>query len=503
MAKVVLTADKSMMVSFPATLYAGFLSCLPKKSMPDFIYRRVLPPVLANEDGTTDFPVMSLRGVESICVNSGFNRKHVKISHPSYLTRTISSDTKIVGISAIDPLGIGPETTFWSSILSGEPHNRIKFKLLMQEVLRLKQKYHFKVVMGGPGAWQLASDELMDANGIDHVVLGEGENVIPNLFEGIISNENFSSRVHSGRIPEIDEVPPILGPTNSSIIEIARGCGRGCQFCAPSVSGRLRSFPIEKILADTKMYLKWKVETLTLHSEDSLRYGSKDFLADPDVLLELYKEVFAAGAKNVFLTHANLATFAYQPDVIQKLTKLLRAHGMPGYGAQVGLETGSARLATKHMRGKCLPLKPEDWPQVVKEGLKVAEDNRWISACTVLMGLPDEDDEDVKQTMQLIKEVDNRFAFYFPIFFVPIGTTPLKDQRKFIYEHASQYHWRLILQCWKHNVKYTCTAFDYATDGKYPVLRVSLRFGVKALYNVIQVVCSRMINRAISQEKNA
>jgi radical SAM superfamily enzyme YgiQ (UPF0313 family) len=260
-----------------------------------------------------------------------------------------------------------------------------------------------------------------------------------------------------------------------------------------------RSFPVEKIVADVKTYLKWNVDTITLHSEDTLRYGSRDFLADPDVLLDLYKEVFSSGAKNVFLTHANLTTFAYQPDLIRKLTRMLRDHGMPGYGSQVGLETGSPRLAKKYMRGKCLPLKPEEWPQVVKEGLKVAEENRWISCCTVLMGLPDEDHEDVKQTIQLLKDVDNRFAFYFPIFFVPIGTTALSDQRRFVYQHASQYHWRLILQCWKHNVKYVCQAFDFASEGKYPMLRIGLRVGIRALYNVIQVVCSRMIRRTSSR----
>jgi radical SAM superfamily enzyme YgiQ (UPF0313 family) len=496
MADIVLTADKSMMVSFPATLYAGFLSVLPMRSMPDFIYRRVVPLVTANEDGTTDFPILSLRGVEASCVNAGFERERVKIAHPDHLSKIIDNKTKIVGVSAIDPLGIGPETTFWSSILSGPPHNRIKFARLMQEINRLKEKYHFQVVMGGPGSWQLTKENIMDAYGIDHVVVGEGETVIPSLFEKISSNENLSGRIHSGRIPGIKEVPPILGPANSSVVEIARGCGRGCQFCAPTTSGMQRSFPVEKIVADVKTYLKWNVDTITLHSEDTLRYGSKNFLADSDVLLDLYEEIFSSGARNVFLTHANLTTFAYQPDLIKKLTKVLRDHGMPGYGSQVGLETGSVRLAEKYMGGKCLPLKAEEWPQVVKEGLKVAEENRWISCCTVLMGLPDEDDEDVKQTMQLIKDIDNRFAFYFPIFFVPIGTTALNNQRRFIYEHASQYHWRLILQCWEHNVKYVCRAFDLVSEGRYPMLRVGLRFGINALYNVIQIVCSRMIKRS-------
>ena len=288
MAKIVLTADKSMMVHFPATLYAGFLSCFPTKSMPDIIYRKILPSVKANEDGTTDFPIMPLRAVEAICINSGFKREDVKIAHPDHLKKIIKEDTKIVGVSATDPLGIGPETTFWSSIFSGIPHNRVKFALLMQEIMKLKEKYHFKVLLGGPGSWQFTREDFMDAYGIDHVVIGEGEHVIPSLFEDIISEENLSKRVHSGRIAEIDEVYPILGPTNSSLVEIARGCGRGCQFCAPNVAGKLRSLPIEKILADAQTYLKWNVNTLTLHSEDTLRYGSKDFMADQDALLGLY-----------------------------------------------------------------------------------------------------------------------------------------------------------------------------------------------------------------------
>jgi radical SAM superfamily enzyme YgiQ (UPF0313 family) len=115
-------------------------------------------------------------------------------------------------------------------------------------------------------------------------------------------------------------------------------------------------------LADAQTCLKWDIKTLTLHSEDTLRYGSKGFLSDEDALLGLYRELLSVGARNIFITHANLATFAHQPDLIAKLSKLLRANGMPGYGSEVGLETGSPRLATKYMKGKCLPARPEEWP---------------------------------------------------------------------------------------------------------------------------------------------
>jgi radical SAM superfamily enzyme YgiQ (UPF0313 family) len=117
------------------------------------------------------------------------------------------------------------------------------------------------------------------------------------------------------------------------------------------------------------------------------------------------------------------------------------------------------------------------------------------------MGLPEEDEEDVKQTIQLIKEVDNRFAFYFPIFFVPIGTTQLKDYRRFIRKYASPYHWRLILQCWKHNVKYMCRAFDFVAQEEYPILRLGLRIGIKVLYDVIQMQCIWMIDSTKNSKK--
>lgn len=495
MAKIVLTADRSLMVSFPSTLYAGFLSCFPTRIVPELIYRRVLRPVKANADGTTNYPTLPLRQVESICIHSGFSREDVIISHPDHLGETIKKDTKIVGVTVVDPLGIGPETTFWTSMLGGVPHNRFKFALLMRQIQRLKQKYRFKVVVGGPGAWQLSSEDRMSEWGIDYVVIGEGENVIPKLFGGIIDQAQITSRVHSGRVADVKQMHPILGPTNTSIIEVARGCGRGCQFCAPNVAGRLRSFPIEKILADAQAYLDADISVVTLHSEDVLRYGSKDFLADEDALLNLYKSLFSVGIRGAFITHANLTTFAYQPELIEKLTKILREKGIPGYGGQVGLETGSSKLMKKYMKGKCLPFPPDEWQRVVKDGLRVMERNRWFACCTVLLGLPDEDGEDVKETIQLIKDVDDRFAFYFPLFFVPISATPLGAERTFITEHTLPEHWRLILECWKHNVKYVYKAFTLASEGRYPLLRLGLRVGIKSLYFQIQATCRKMIKQ--------
>jgi len=474
-------------------MYAGFLSCFPTKIVPDFIYSGVIPPVKANRDGTTDFPILPLREVESICVHSGFPREDITIAHPAHLEKTIKKDTELVGVSAIDPLGIGPETTFWSTVLGGVPHNRAKFSLLMQEIERLKEKYEFQVVLGGPGAWQFTNEDIMNEYGVDYTVVGEGENVIPRLFGDIVGGSLPEKRTQSGRIADARQVPPILGPTNAGIIEIARGCGRGCQFCAPNVAGKLRSLPMEKILADAKVYLESGNRVVTLHSEDTLRYGSKGLLADESALLGLYKNLFSVGMKGIFITHANLTTFAYQPDLIEKLTKLLRAEGIPGYGSQVGLETGSSKLMRKYMKGKCLPLPPDEWQQVVKDGLKVMERNRWIACCTVLMGLPDEDGEDVKQTIQLIREVDNRFAFYFPLFFVPIGTTPLKTGRRFIAEHSSPEHWRLIFECWRHNVKYAYKAYTLASQGRHPILRLGLRVGIKTLYFLIQATGRKMI----------
>ncbi|MHA1380590.1 MAG: B12-binding domain-containing radical SAM protein [Candidatus Helarchaeota archaeon] len=451
--EVVLASDISLMSTYSNDVYIGFLSCLPHNICPDIIYNRLCPTVPANSDGTTDLPTLALRTVESICVNAGFN---VKIAHPNHLGNVINSKTKIVGVSCEDPMGIGPATSSWSSIFHGIPNNRIKFILLMDKIKELKNKYDFKVVLGGPGTWQI-DEKKMRLLGIDYIFHGEGEVAIPSFFQKII-NEKYGTFGYQFKAPISSEqdVLPILGPSNSRMIEISRGCGRGCQFCAPNTSGIMRKFPIEKIIADARAYLKYGINDIALQSEDTLRWGSNknDFSINLDALLDLFQRIYDTGIKHIGITHASLINFVEQPEDIEKFTNFLRQHGTRFYGCQPGIETGSPRLIRKYMKGKCYPRSPEEWQEIVEGALKIMKENKWYPVCTLIMGLPDEEEYDTLLTLELIQRIDKYPALYIPLFFVPMTITNLRERDKFISEKMTPIQWDLLLACWKHNLKY-------------------------------------------------
>ncbi|UCD92954.1 MAG: B12-binding domain-containing radical SAM protein, partial [Methanobacteriota archaeon] len=404
MSKIVLTTDDSVMSNYNNNIYLRFLSCLPRNILPLPLYRMIVPRLENSPDGSVKEPPLPLRAVEAICVNSGVPRKDVKIVQQSSIEDHVGPETKIVGVSTHDPMGYGPATSTWSTIFNGKPHNRVFFSKLIKTINRLKEQHDFKLVVGGSGYWQLELGDKLDRFGIDHLVEGEGEISIPGLFHSLLNNGSHPNRIVSDRIPNENEIPPILGPTNCSLVEVTRGCGRGCKFCAPTTSGRLRSLPLEKITREVKMLAEKGYDKIIFQSDDCLRYGSNTLMADKDSVLNLFDECFASGASELYITHASLVTIAHQQDLIEDLTKKLQAHRVKYWGCQPGLETGSYRMVEKFMKGKIYPRDPEEWGETVIEAMKVMKDNNWYPVCTLISGLPEEDLEDVKMTTELIKK---------------------------------------------------------------------------------------------------
>lgn len=465
--KIVLTSDRSLLTTYGNNLYIGLAASLPTNVCPDSLYYSLLcPPVPSNPDGTVSMATPALTTAEAIIIHrANIPKSDVKIAHPDYLTRVVNGGTKILAISVMDPLGLGPSTTTWSTLFSGIPHTRAEFlRLMFGPVSELKKKYGLKVVVGGPGAWQINRTSVTEKLGIDYLLLNEAEYTIPEVFNSILDSGEYDNRVVYGQITKPEDVPPILTPSVFGLIEVARGCGRGCKFCVPATSGKMRMMPLEKILNDIKVHVEAGFKSVTFHADDTLRYGSKNFLIDEDALLTLYKEGFKIGAKEIFITHSCLSPFVCQPDVIARLTRLLRRHGHKYYGCQPGIETGSSRLMKIHMRGKPAPCDPNDWAEVVKEAHKVMWQNRWVSVGTLMMGLPGEDKDDIEETSQLIKSLNEYPSLFIPLFFVPMEFTTLKGMQAFISGYMSREHWKLLLTCWKHNAKYIEPLYQLTTE---------------------------------------
>ena len=257
--------------------------------------------------------------------------------------------------------------------------------------------------------------------------------------------------------------------TTFGVVEMTTGCGRRCNFCVPDLNPQI-DVPKEKIMAAVRANVREGNDQISLATEDmfiwgQVQTGTPFFFPNREALLDLYAEIVSTpGVEHHLLSHSTMAPFVVDPLLIQKLSEILlpksplhfpRLSTHPEKRALsplIGLETGSVRMAKKIMPGKGVPFSIEDWPSVVLEGLRVANENNWFPVLTLIVGSPGETDEDVKETLDLIYEMERRglFALLVPSIFTPLHdtrmekTTGVSETRQ-----LTPLQWQLIMKCWK------------------------------------------------------
>ena len=451
--RIVLTADQTLMSSYNASMFVGFAACFPRV-LPKWLYKRLFCPTQHSQNGMVRFAPCGLRKIEAALVGSGISQEDIVVAHPDGLGQVIGSSTKVVGITTSDPLGLGPASSTFSSLLRKESYTAYFFRRLMMSH-DLTQSTA-KVIVGGPGAWQLAGEATLDRYGIDTVVEGEGELLAPQLFKDALEGKQLPRRVSGGVVP-VGSIPRIRGPTINGTVEISRGCGRGCEFCNPNMR-QVRHIPVEEILEEVRINLASGIGKITLHAEDVLRYKSKGMVPDIEKVSGLFDKVLKL-TDNVGISHLALSSALAQPKLIEDISRITGgADGKRIMYGQTGIETGSPELVSKHMKGKAKPFRPEEWPEVVKEGFKLLNDNRWVPCGTLVMGMPGEKAEDVSKTIELIRDLRPYKSLIVPLFFVPLGD--MKDDEFFRPDAMLPEHWMLLGECIEHDFQWVPILMD-------------------------------------------
>lgn len=467
---IVITADETMMSEYRGSMFLGFSTCSPRGILPDWLFFMSFAPPVPRKNGRAVYSDFGLRMVEASLLQSGFSEDEVAVVHPRDLGKVVGEETKIVAIGGHDLLGINPPTsTFVDMIRSGPPYNRIKFL----ELLKNKNLGDVKIMVGGKGAWQVADSRVMDRLGIDYVHLGEGEISIPKTFRKILQGEEVP-RIVTGEDVPVEMIPNLRGATTHGLVEISRGCGRGCAFCTPGMQ-KVRHKPIGHILTDVRLNLAAGCDNALLHCEDVLRYGSRGIEADSGKVLELLKRVAALGGiGSIGFSHIALATAYHHPGLVREVSELLSSLPEQTYnGAQTGIETGSSKLMQRHMRGKCLPSSPDGWREIVTQSLGLLSDNNWALACTLIIGLPGEDEDDVIQTLELIDDIGDLRVFVVPMNFVSMGPSRLSSEESFTVSKMTPEHWTLFGKCLEHDVKLARKLGETLLGGNFLLKRIA------------------------------
>ncbi len=450
MAKVVLTADRTLMSEHQNNMFFGFSASFPKKFMPGPIYYRMFAPSVPHREGRALVAPYALRKMEAALVSAGYPQEEVVVAHPEHLDRFIGTDTLILAVSTMDPLGYGPVTSTFTKIYENPVYVPGKFREILTDPA--VQKHRPKIVVGGPGSWQLDKypgprDEL----GIDCVVTGEGEITFPRLVKMAESGEPLPRSIE-GEVVPVEKMPIILNPSINALVEIARGCGRGCDFCTPTLQ-KLRCRPIPDILKEVEVNTRDGHTQIYMHGEDVWRYGAKGVRPDKQKVLDLFRAIYEYGpVSKVFPSHGALASVACEKTLLPEVSEVLEMdeHSVNSY--QTGIETGSVEMVKKHMRGKVRPFRPEEWPQVVREAFEISIDSNWIPCATMITGLPGETEDDIIKSIELADRLDDMPSGIFPLFFVGMGN--MLDEKSFTHEDMTPLHWEFMVRCWEHNMRY-------------------------------------------------
>jgi len=485
--KVVLTADRTLMSEYNGGIFLGFSACVPRGLIPDKLYFSLFcPSVETSEDGAVKYAPCGTRKIEATLLNNGFKREDVIVAHPEHLDKAIGSKTKVVGITENDPLGIGPASSTFTQLFGREAYMAVKFRELLSHPTI--QRYKPKIVVGGAGAWQLEDSEIRSRLGIDCVVIGEGEKVVGSIFEKAINGEPLPEVVY-GEVVDEDDIPLIKKPTIDGVVEIARGCGRGCDFCVPTLQ-RYRCLSIDHILKEVEVNLRAGRRPL-LHAEDVLRYKAKGLEVNKEAVINLFKNVKNyPGVESVGISHFALSSVASAPELIEEISNILDAgKGGRWISGQTGIETGSPRLIRDHMMGKCKPFSPEDWPQVVVEAFETLSDNSWVPCATLIIGLLGETEKDIDLTIDLVERLRAFKSLIVPLFLVSEGG--LKDKAEsFSVDKMTRKHCELFLKCWEHNLDWGDTLLrEYSPTkgrGKGYGIRLVLSYGIKQAKQLIR-----------------
>ena len=456
---IVLTGSATDMSDFKLNPFIAFVGGFPTAIIPRFLLRKYLyPKVPLNDDESAKFAPYGLRKIEAGLVRE-FGEQNVIVVHPYDLKRFVGPKTKVIGISSMEPAGIGFVSRTYTSLLGfgGEPVATAEFRdLIRNPIIR---KWGAKIVLGGSGAWQILRAKLQKEYEIDCVILGEGEKTALEVFRKALQGEELPRVVETER-PNLEEICPIVNPSIFGTVEITRGCGRGCKFCSPMMRRRY-SFPLEHILKEIRLNADNGTRMIILASEDIFLYRCNEkFLPNREEIVKLIKSVFSIpGVDFIQPAHMSLAPIVFDPKIVEEIGPILleksfwKTKGTRHSSVEVGIETGSIPLMKKYMSGKMLPYKPEEWHNIVIKAIEIMNNNYIWPLATLIVGLPEETEKDTKATIELVDKLKNKKLFYVPLLFTSEEDCVLKEARHMDLKHLTLFQWELLAKCWRHNIE--------------------------------------------------
>ncbi len=451
---VILVADRTLSGDY-RVLFEGIFATMQTTQVPEFFMRHFLsPPARTDGLGRAITAPLGLRRTESALVNlTSLTKEDVVCTTPEKLGQLMGPWVKLVAFSSSDPLGMGMSNTTTTNFWKGQLYTKVWTRQILEELTAWKRKHDFKIVVGGAGAWQWIQhqDKRPDVD-IDLVYQGYFEASGPELFEQIIQG-----RCPAGDVTEsdtgADRIQPIRGASMLGIIELSRGCGRGCKFCSMA-RHKMAHLDTDTILSDLETNVASGVRSVVSGSEDFFRYGAEGVKPDFDKLHELLTRMKQIkGLSFMQMDHANITSVLQLTDEqLMEVRRLLTWEKKTDYlWVNMGAESANGHLVAQNSPGKVAPFRPEDWGQMVRDVAERMNRCGFFPVFSLVLGLPGETPADVAATLEMVRDLKVRRAVIFPVFYEPIAPDEIADGKRFTLEKMRMDHLELYRTCYEIN----------------------------------------------------
>jgi tRNA-2-methylthio-N6-dimethylallyladenosine synthase len=238
---------------------------------------------------------------------------------------------------------------------------------------------------------------------LPHVDLVTGPGEIYNIPDYLDAIRNKRQRVMAADIPERQDRknPAYHEKKTSTYISISEGCDNFCSYCiVPYVRGRQRSRKKELIIDEIRSLPEMGIKEVTLLGQNVNSYG-KD-LKNGSNFIDLLEEIHAVdGIKRIrFVT-------CHPKDTKEELFKTMRDLRKIYSHLHLPLQSGSAKILKAMKRGYT----PSHYLELIDKL------RSYIPGCNIttdiIVGFPDEEDKDFKDTYNIMKCVEFDSAFIF------------------------------------------------------------------------------------------
>jgi radical SAM superfamily enzyme YgiQ (UPF0313 family) len=537
MSKYVLISDTTLSREYRNFPLLDYLPCAPSDIVPNRIYNYLKGKAPTSINGRASVAPYSIRKLEAALLQE-FDYQDVVVAHEDHIESFIGPETEVIGVTTMDPLGLAPLTMSYSAFFGRNfyPYIRKEFESLIARINRARKDTKAKLVIGGSGVWEFTVlPEELDKFDIDFAFQGEADDIACILFKEI-SEESFSNNLffngfqtfdhnfhkkwivfdkflsrqkYSKQFPSLEDIPEIRFPTIKGLVEVMRGCGIGCNFCEVT-SRPIRYYPLRKICKEIAVNTHAGSNHAWIHSDEIFSYEcGRNFSPNFEVIEELFAEIMKMeGISYANPSHGRISIPAAYPEFILRLSSILNASPSKWIGIQMGIETGSDRLAKTHISKKILPLKigsDGSWSDIVWEGTRNLNLGFWRPAYTVQISQIGETIEDNWDTVALINrlsasEVNGR-PFEFTITPLQNVSLGLLRNREFLPRMLDDSQLAVYYASYRHLAKITTSNAIKVSKGRF-FQRLGmtgiLYSGAWAMFRLVERVCKQ---RGIDIEK--